>query len=428
MFTFPEAFLHYIWKLNLYNTRALKTIDRQSVEVLKNGQHNTDAGPDFLNARIRINGTTWAGHVELHVKSSDWQRHKHQEDYAYNSTVLHVVFEHDQTISNAAGAPIPTLELKGRIPLKYIQRYQQFDLKDRWIPCQKNLQYISTDNIRILSWTERLLIERIMEKSAVLQAFLDTVYYDWNHGLFFGLARMLGAPKNTEAFEFLVQAMPFAVLRKYQHNLFQLEALLFGQAGFLEGEKEDSYFLLLQKEYTFLAHKHNLEALNPVVWKFLRMRPVSFPTLRIALLAAIIYELKGDFMQLIRLKDTASIYKKLQVELSPYWKKHHHFGKASKHKMTKLGKQAADSLLINTLVPFMHLSGKYYGEEEIRKQGTALLTELKAEQNHLIKKWKAAGFSIKNAHDSQAFLQLNKAYCAKHKCLQCSIGNLILQQ
>lgn len=426
---FPEVFLHYIWKLKLFDFNTLCTTDDETVELVNVGIHNHNTGPDFKDARIRIGGTLWAGSVEIHKKSSDWLVHQHQKDKAYNNTILHVVYEHDQNIYRSDGIPIPTLVLKDKIPAQYVQRYWELSTSKNKIPCEHRFFAVPVALKNI--WLERLVVERLEDKTSEIRRSLEQSQNNWEVTFYQFLARNFGAKQNSMTFEALAKSLPLRVLSKHKSNLFQLEALLLGQAGFLSTSEatktKDDYWLKLQKEYTFLAKKYQLISLNASSWQFGRMRPANFPTIRLAQFAVLIHQSTHLFSKILVEPNVNLLRKMFLIQLQGYWTNHYRLGEESSKRKKSLGGGTVDLILINTIAPFLFVYGDYKGIEMYKERAVRLLQILQPEQNSIIANWQNLGMVTDSAHDTQGLLQLKKKYCDSKRCLSCSIGHRILQ-
>lgn len=424
---FPEAFLHYIWKLNLYYQQELYTVAGEPLEVCHQGYHNHHAGPDFSNARIRIGNTLWAGQVEIHKRSSDWLVHQHQHDPAYNNTILHVVYEYDQPIYRASGEEIATLVLRGRIPPRYLQRYERLLHSRTWIPCEAQMSPILSQNCQL--WLDRLAIERLQDKTVGIEQQLELNHYHWEQTFYQFLARSFGMQQNAAPFEALALSLPLKVLAKHKQDLFQLEALLLGQAGLLQTatgqEKQVDDWL---KEYQFLAKKYQLQALQASSWKFGRMRPANFPTLRLAQFAVLIHQSSHLFSKVILEQDVEQLKALFEVELQGYWQNHYRLGESSVNRKKSLGKSTIDLILINTIAPFLLAYGRHKGETDFTERALELLQAVSPEKNAVVEHWKALKVKARSALETQALLQLKTKYCDKKRCLDCHFGHQLLQQ
>lgn len=422
---FTEDFLHYIWTFKLFNTQELKTVQNESIKILKSGQHNTDAGPDFFNAQIQIGETMWAGNVEIHINSSDWLKHHHQKDNAYNNVVLHVVYHHDVDITNSNGNVIPTLELKQLIDSKLISNYKQLISSKKWIACSNQIKQV--DQFVLQNWLERLVFERLERKSIEIVQTLLLNKNDWEETFYQVLFKYFGLKVNSEPFHLLVKNTPLKIVEKHR-NLFVIEALLFGQAGFLVDEKDDEYFQRLKKEYHFLQSKFNLTELDKSQWKFLRLRPANFPTLRIAQLAHLLFNQPRMFSKILAIDSVKELQQLFSLTASSYWNNHYQFGveqKVSSKKRT--GKLMIDSLIVNVVVPMLFVYASSKQDEELKNKAVRFLEELKAEKNTIMLNFEKLGVKSRNAMQSQALIELKSNYCSHKKCLHCSIGNYLLK-
>ena len=424
---FKEDFLHYIWKFKLFNASNLFTQDGKEIEVINFGQHNTDAGPDFFNGKVKIDHTIWAGNIELHINSSDWIKHNHQNDKAYDNVILHVVYNNDKQILDKDGNTIPTLELKGLIDQNLIKNHNTLvGQSGSEIPCGEQIKTV--DEFTIQTWINRLAIERLERKSEEIRTTLHQNKNNWEETFYQYLFKYFGLKVNALPFELLAKNTPLKTIEKH-HNLASIEALLFGQAGYLDANVEDEYFQNLKKEYQFLKSKFNLKPLEICVWKFLRLRPSNFPTLRIAQISNLLHKETRLFSKIIESKSIKEIQEIFKVEASTYWNTHYQFGKlVEADKTKKIGISTINSIIINVIVPFTFVYGKENKKEELVEQALKLLESIKAENNSIIKKWNNLGVKTSNAMQTQSLLELKNNYCSQKKCLNCSIGNKILQQ
>ncbi len=426
MKNFPEVFLHYVWKLQLLEQNDLKTVGGEPLELQQVGLLNHHAGPDFLNARIKIGATLWAGSVEIHKKSSDWLAHKHSDDRAYDNTILHVVYEHDHAIKRASGELIPTLELKDKIPAKYVERYWKLIYNNYWIPCEPQMGQMSQLSARLWLWIDRLATERLEQKTSLVQAELKQTKNNWEETFYRLLARNFGVKQNTTSFEALAKSLPLKILTKHKQSIFQLEALLFGQAGFLTKEMKENYPLKLQKEYQYLQQKYQLKSLNVASWKFSKMRPAAFPTIRLAQLARLIHQSTHLFSKILAEDDPKQIMAFFEVELQDYWLNHYRLGEESVSRKKSLGKATVQLILINTVVPLLFEYGKSIGNNHYKQKAMRILEQLPAEKNSIMTHWENLGIKPNSALDSQALLHLKNNYCKEKKCLDCAIGHKIM--
>ena len=420
-----EFFLHYLWRTKRFDQQQLFTTDGEPVVLQNMGRHNKNAGPDFLNARIRIGDTLWAGNVEIHVQSSEWIQHKHQNDTAYDNVILHVVYEEDKPILRKSGQPIPCIELKKRIPLGIANSYQRLSQNEHWIPCQQHFASVG-DIIKNL-WLDRMLVERLEEKTEHISAGLTKNKNNWEETFYHSIASSFGLKVNVEPFELLAKVTPLQILAKHKNNLFQLEAILFGQSGLLDRTFEEDYPNKLKKEYLFLKKKYNLKGLRSDSWNFLRMRPPNFPTVRIAQFAMLLFTTEHLFSKILAAKNIAELENMFNLQLSNYWLTHYVFDKISIKRKKSLGKVSIHLFIINTIAPFLFIYGQKKNDDRYKDKAMDFLEEIPPEKNKIIDQWKALGFEPDSAYQTQALLQLKKAYCSQQRCLSCAIGGEILK-
>jgi hypothetical protein len=421
-----EELLHYVWRMHRFDLAELVTTQGEKVEILDFGEYNRHGGPDFFNVRIRIGETLWAGNVEMHLKASEWLRHGHQEDRAYDNVILHVVLDEDERVFRANGEPIPCLELRRRIPGRLSKTYRKLLHSEYWIPCQ--YQFYSVPEVTRDLWLDRLLVERLEHKTDAIARRLKDNRGDWEETFYQCLAMGFGLRINVEPFEQLSRSLPLKLLTKHRNNLFQIEALLFGQSGLLEQSFLDDYPQRLKKEYDFLAGKYGLIPLSAEQWKFLRLRPANFPTLRLAQLASLVYSSTHLVSKALAAESLIEIANMFNLKLSHYWYPHYVFDKISPKREKKLGRATIELIVINVIAPFLFLYGQHKAEERFKDQAVRLLEEIPSERNHLLDRWKELGLNPVSAYQTQALIQLKNEYCDKKKCLECAIGNAILGQ
>ena len=420
-----EDFLQYIWQHRLFLPEGNLTTEGETVEPLQAGQPNTHAGPDFMDARVRIGDTLWAGCVEVHLRSSDWERHGHHIDPAYNNVVLHVVYQHDADTWNARRQKIPVMEL--HFDARYYANYNRLANSKTLIACRDELGM--ADEFTLASWLERLAVERLEQKAdAIMQTYAATGN-NWEETLYQRLARNFGFSLNALPFELLAKSLPLNILLKHRDNLQQIESFLFGQAGMLsDADVNDTYYIMLRKEYLYLQKKFRLEPIDRFLWKFLRLRPINFPTRRIAQFAALMHHNEHLFSQIIEAKSVDVFEKLFDLQVSAYWDTHYVFGKESPKHHQSFGKMSVRTVLINTVVPFLFVYGKARGKEDYCTRAVTLLENLPPEKNSILARWDDLGVHNPNAFTSQALLQLANEYCRNKRCLSCSIGNKIVRK
>lgn len=423
-FMINEELLHHIWKYRLFSNSDLRTTDGRKVQILKPGEHNSNAGPDFFNARVIVGDTTWAGNVEIHIKTSDYSKHHHEIDTNYQNLLLHVVYEDDVLVHDPA-RQIATVELKNFVSDQILKQYAQLSNSPAPLPCGKQLRNV--DSLTLHAWLDKLMIERLEHKTNQVLDSLIKNHNNWEETFWHFFARSFGAPINSVPFELMAKSLNNLILAKHKHSIYQLEALLLGQAGFLEKIHEEEYPLSLKKEYEFLRQKFSLFPIDHSLFKFLRLRPAAFPVFRLAQLAAIIHKNNNLFSKLLESKNVNDVYELLTCDVSSYWKKHYSFNSESNVQNWHLGKNTMDVIIINTIVPFMFAWGKQHCNERMLEKALALPEQIKAENNKTIRLYEEAGLQPKSAFQTQALLQLKKYYCDEKACLNCRIGNFLLR-
>jgi hypothetical protein len=421
-----EEFISYLWKNKLLFPENLQTTEGDQVQILQPGQENRDAGPDFFAARIRIGETLWVGNVEIHTRSSLWNQHGHQTDAAYDNIILHVVFEHDKEVKNSRGGQMPVLEVRGRFDSRLLENYQQLQASRAWVPCEKHIGQV--DHMMLNNWLNRLLVERLERKSVDVLHFLEYFGNNWDQTFYFLLARNFGFKVNAGPFGLLAQRTPHKLLVRNSNNLTTLEAILFGQAGLLSEKQQDIYPRTLLAEYRHQQKMHDLKPVDSKLWKFARLRPGNFPSLRIAQFAMLMHQSGHLFRNITETKNPGDIHQQFRVKASPYWDEHYVFGKAAAKKPKYLGKEAINNIVINTVAPVLFIYGRLSMRQELCDKALSLLHETPAENNAMLRNWKTIGVSAQHAADSQALIELKKNYCTPKKCLQCPIGHIILRR
>ena len=417
-----ERLLHTVWQYSLY-TPSLKTIDGEVITVIHPGRYNTDAGPDFLEAKIKVGDTTLAGHVEMHVCSSDWDKHGHEHDKAYKNVVLHVVYEHD---ADTGPANTPVLCIAPFIAKEVISKYEYLAYTKDSLPCAAHLPGVK--DITKYSWLTRLLAERWEEKLGDWQELLDESAGDWSSLLYWRLAANFGFKVNADAFLALAKSLPINILAKHRENLLQVEALLYGQAGMLEDDMDGVYPNALKTEYSYLRKKYKLQPIPAHSWKYMRLRPANFPTIRIAQFAALINRSVHLFSIIIEKSTVNEMMPLFDVKAGHYWETHYSFGEATeKDTKKKLGKSSIQNIIINTVAPIKFLYASRQSTEREQELALKLLDELPAESNHIIDVLAAHNWPPANASQSQAQIQLYNNYCTKKRCLDCAIGLSVIK-
>lgn len=423
-----EQLLHYCWKHKLFPLEGLHTTDGQSVEVIDPGLHNHNAGPDFFNAKVKIDGTLWVGNVEIHDKSSDWFVHGHDRDPHYDNTILHVAGHIDCEVRCANGTVPPQLQLD--VPESVGRHYDDLIKTDTYPPCYKIIPDLS--RLTVHSWMSALQTERLERKTEDIKWRATHCDGSWESAYFVTLARNYGFGINSDAMEQWALSFPLTAVAHHRDDLFQIEALFMGQAGLLEPDSiperhrnaalEDEYFQKMRHEYLFLAHKYQLTPINHHLWRFLRLRPQNFPHIRIAQLANLYFQHKTNLSLLAETETIEAAKDMLATQVTPYWQTHYAFGCESAKNEKHLSASSVNLLLINTVVPMLFAYGRHKQDDRLCDRAFDFLESLRAEDNTIMRTWREVGLTVENAGDSQALIQLKKVYCDKRDCLRCRIG------
>lgn len=413
-----EQLLHYVWKHKLFPLKELRTTTGLSVEVIDVGLSNQDSGPDFFNAKIKIDGTLWVGNIEIHTLASDWLRHEHNKNKVYDSVILHVVEQADEEVRRTNGELIPQMVLNCPDTIRY--NFEQLSRTDSYPCCHSIIKQLPP--LILNSWLSALQYERFEQKASLLIKRLEKCDGNWEDAFFVTLARNFGFGLNGDAFEQWINLVPLRAVDKHRDNLFQVEALFFGQAGLLEEEIDDEYYRQLQKEFAYLRHKFELKVMDASLWRFLRLRPGNFPHVRIAQLAYLYHSERSLLSRVMEAGTTKEIGNILHSRTSTYWETHYQFYHSSPQRVKSLSASSLNLIIINTVVPFLYTYGQHKGEERFYARAQEWLEMLKAENNYVTRMWNEMGLKVTNAGDSQAVLQLKKEYCDKKKCLYCRIG------
>ena len=418
-----EEFLHFIWKHQLCQKESLFTTEGDSLQISQPGFHNAHAGPDFFDARIRIGDTRWAGNIEIHQKASDWNKHGHQHDPVYRNTILHVVAESDVQVYNDLGSIVPVLVIKW--PQWIENNYETLIKSHDWISCASLLYQV--DPFRIRFFLNGIVVERLKQKIDTISNVLAETKEDWGETFYFMLARNFGLRENALPFEMVARSLPQSVLARHHDSLFQIEALFFGQAGLLGDELfGDEYYIELRREYRFLAVKYGLKPIAGHIWKFMRMHPGNFPTIRLAQFAALVHHSRGLFTSVIEANNLEDLQQLFTITASEYWDTHYSFNKPSVNKKKAFGDQIFRLIVINVVVPFYFLYGDNQNKLLLKDRALEILEHLPAENNSAINRWASAGIVAANALESQGLLQLQRNYCEPKRCLDCTIGHKII--
>ena len=433
-----EAFLYFLWQYQYFTKHNLTTTDGDSIQVLHPGFRNHDAGPDFFNARLLIKDVEWGGTVEMHTKTSDWLAHRHQHDRAYDNVILHVVWQDDRAttgrrVDRANGMPLPTIELNTLTDAALIDRYALLSDSPDSIPCAG--QFRSVQPLRLTSMLDKAMLQRLERKAAGVQAVFQATGGDWEETAYRLLAVNMGFKINAEPMAQLSRALPLKAMLKHRDALLQAEAMLFGTAGLLDTIDEprpgmaDEYAVALQREYRFLSVKYQLsnKQVTAHAWKWGRLRPANFPTLRLAQLARLVTKHASLFSLFVGSNGADTLMKSLQVTPSDYWLSHYRFGKATEATVPALGENSAQNIVINTVVPLLAAYAHHRGEPGYIDRAITLLEQLPAEKNRLTNGWNALGLGVRTAFDSQASIELYNEFCSVKKCLSCQIGAGLLK-
>lgn len=421
-----EDFLHYVWKYKVFSLKNLQTTEKETIEVVNAGFSNTNSGPDFLHAKLKIANQLWAGNVEIHLKTSDWYAHHHEKDANYDAVILHVVWEDDATVFMKNNKPLPTLLLKPLVARDLLEKYQKlFSKETRWIPCEK--QFSEVPSFVFNNWLERLYFERLEHKASLITDLLLQKKGDYEAVLFCLLAKNFGLNVNGNAFLAMAASFDFSILRKERFDVNTLAALLYGQAHLLPEEATEEYIQQLQKEYVYVQHKYQLQPIAKNQFQFFRMRPANFPTVRMAQLVALYHAHQNLFAVLMDTKNKNDFYKLFSVAVHSFWDTHYTFDKTAKKSSKKMTKSFVDLLLINTIIPLQFVYKKNRAAF-IVAEFLPLIRQLKAEKNQIVTKFSACGKNADNAFQTQALLELHTNYCSQKKCLDCAIGNHLLRK
>lgn len=415
-----ERLLQFIWQFRYYNHNGLTCTNGLEIRVINPGICNTNQGPDFLNARIKVGDTVWAGHVELHIRSCDWEKHRHGTDSNYKNVILHVVWLHDTVLN----LPFPTVELQYAVPKMLLEKYHGLMHGNRFIPCEHHMAPLH--DAAMVSWKTRLLAERLQSKSGHITGLLQHNNMHWEETCWWLLARNFGCQVNSDSFEKIARSIPFNLVARLSGNLTHLEALLMGQAGLLCGTYANEYPKILQHEFRFLQHKYKLVDPQAALY-FLRMRPANFPTIRLSQLANLIHSHWPLFSVFMETGTVETIESMLMVSASDYWQTHYVFDEPGLSKQKNTGRQMARNILVNTVVPLLYTYGQVHNSEILISKSMQWLSGLPAEKNNIVRGFEKLGIENRSAYDSQALLQLKLQYCNQKRCLQCAIGNAILK-
>lgn len=421
-----EDLLQFVWENLLFDQRNLQTTNLETIEILQSGRIQHGQGPDINSALIRIAGQSWAGTVEVHFRSSEWYGHGHHTDEAYENVVLHVVWENDVPTRTISGRNVPTFELQNRISSDSLKQYDLL-MKDRgWVPCANQLTYVDPNLIAI--WLEKLLVQRLERKTDLVLKELEQAGNDESEVFFRSLSKAFGSKENDEPFAMLARSIPLRLLRKYRDDGIRLEALMFGQAGMLQVNFVDAYPSKLQHEYEILKSAHGLKPIPMAAWKFGRLRPSNFPTVRIALLASLIIACDGDLNRLLSVNTVKQMHELLDVSASREWNDRYTLDERSVPRVKKLGKAFANGIIVNAVVPFIFAQGQYHRDSDRSQLVMDLMGQMQSADDRVVRGWRELGVASETMGRSQALLELKNEYCSAKNCLNCAIGMELMKR
>lgn len=416
-----EELLAFYWKHQRFREANLCSTDGEPIQVLYPGLPNKDAGPDFLHARIRIGDTLWAGNVEIHIKASDWRKHGHQSDPVYDTVILHLVYEKDEEL----GLNCAELELRHFIDTQSLEVFRNWQNSVDAIPCSGLLA--ARPEAMTPFWLDRMLVERLEDKARRINRVLEECHGSWEAAFFLWMAHYFGLRVNVLPFECMARITPWSLVQKYRTRRNSLEALFFGQAGFLEGRAEDGYQYSMQQEYRLMQKMHNLDPQQASLWKFLRLRPSNFPGIRISQFAALFFSRERLLSSLLECEEVRSMEKILSVNAGEYWAGHTHFGRPGRTIPLRLGKETSELLLANAVLPFLFVYAHEQYLPDKKEQLLDMYHQLGSENNRVIRRWQSMGMKTATLGESQALMHLYTHYCEKKNCLHCEVGQRLLK-
>lgn len=423
-----EDFLQFIWRYGLFNRDSLFTCRREKVEVIKLGEFNSDSGPDFLNALLKIGNTKWAGNVEIHLKSSDWYKHGHHKDSAYRNVILQVVWENDREVVTDNGEPVSTVQVN--FDGRYYSAYKGLMASPGWIPCFRTITRLNP--LLFESWISSLAVERLQQKKETVMAVLKQNCNNWDEAFYIFLARSFGAGVNSLPFEMLARSLPLTILERHKGNIFQIRALLLGQAGFPGTYNDPASTRDLIAEFEYLQIKYGLKPIEKHIWKFMRTRPANFPDVRIEQFALLINKRPRLLQAVIECRNRDDIFSLFNIIRGSVSKKslmikgEKAYQKACQSRLPTPGKPFIDNLIINCAVPFLYIYGQETGKTNLSQIATDILNTMAPEKNRITKNWEKLGVTAENAFHSQGLIQITSEYCLKKRCLACSTGNRLI--
>jgi hypothetical protein len=415
-----EDFIQFVWQYGLFDQSHLKTLQNEGVKIFKPGELNLNQGPDFLNSKIQIGDVTWAGNIEIHLKTSDFYKHKHHSDPAFQNLILHVVYENDIAVGQ-----LPLLELKNRISDKIINGFSQLKQNKQLIPCSDYIGNIEDSVVK--TWLQRLFIQRLENKCNKINQELIYSQFNWENLFWQMLFKYMGGTVNKEVFEQLAKHIDFNLAIKNCDKQNFVEALFFGTAGMLSTDIDDIYYINLRNEYFYIKNAYKINQLNLHLWKYMRMRPVSFPDIRIAQLAVLLKNRPRFFSDILEIKNVKELRKLFLIEIPSYWQNRFRFGVESHILEKKLGNDQVDVILINVIVPLLFFYGRINNNYEYEDQAIKIMEELHSEKNKITRMYSQFGIKSINAAESQSLLELYLNYCKQKRCLSCNLGNKVLR-
>ncbi|MEP7231300.1 MAG: DUF2851 family protein [Ginsengibacter sp.] len=420
-----EDLLQYIWQFQYFNNKELQTTSGEKIQIQFQGAHNSNQGPDFSEAKIKIGKTLWAGNVELHINSSDWNLHRHSSDDHFKNIILHVVWNHDIEITGPNNHVLPTLQLQDRVSNLLLDKYRELMASARFIPCENQVHKVN--ELTLTNWKQRLMAERLAFKSEKVLTILKQTNFHWEETFWRLIANNFGLKVNSSFFQKIAESLPVAIIAKHKNSIHHLEAFLFGQAGLLNKNFDEKYPAMLQKEFKFYKQKYKLNAIDGELF-FLRMRPANFPTIRLAQLAVLIHNSEHLFSKVKDSNEAKEVKQMLDVTANDYWNYHYLFDEETGFKKKAMGVQMINNIIINTVAPVLFAYGIHHDEKAYKEKAVKWLEDISAEKNAITKGFERLDFSNKNALDSQALIQLKNEYCNKKLCLHCAIGNSLLKR
>ncbi|MBR3625694.1 MAG: DUF2851 family protein [Bacteroidaceae bacterium] len=421
-----ERLLHYVWLNRLWTPAVLKTTDGKQLEIINPGRINIHAGPDFFNASVRIDGTLWVGNIEIHIDASDWYRHGHHTDERYDNVILHVCEHADRAVMTKKGVEVQQVEIS--VPDYVKDNYRNLLSEMEYPPCFRVLK--NMPQLMLRSWLDNMCVERMEQKTLRIEKYLKLCENDWERVFFIALSRAFGFGVNSETFEYWASRIPLNQLAHHRDDIFQVEAFFFGQAGMISdsfSKEMDDYQRKLFTEYKFLSTKFSLEPMDVNRWKFLRMRPQNFPTIRLSQLAMLYTKGALSLSTVIETDSLKALTELLSTDVSPYWQEYYTFGKRSKPCHKRIQRASLHRLILNAICPTLFAYGRYSGKEQLTERAFDLLQQLPAESDHIIRRWGEVGVKAENSADSQALLYMYSNYCQRKDCLRCVVGREYLK-